>query len=156
MLIDPSRFARLAFVLALLCLVSTVLRLAAAEPTPEVTPTSSEIAANPAEPAELLNQPIDQPPSAGPSATPHVTRSQNVTINLINRLVERGVLTKQDAAELIQMAEEDAAAAQAEATAAAPAPTPPPDEDTIRVPYVPEVVKRQIREEIKQDVMAQA
>jgi len=51
-------------------------------------------------------------------------------INLINRLVERNVLTKQDATELIQMAEEDAAAARAEAQAAqAP---PPPADDTVR------------------------
>src|SRR5262245_6209655 len=100
---------------------------------------------------------LPPPAAVTPSATPAFTRSQNVTINLINRLVERGVLTKQDATELIQMAEEDAAAARAEANAAQATPSPPPpSEDTVRVTYVPEIVKRQIREEIKQDVMAQA
>src|SRR5262249_51998341 len=46
------------------------------------------------------------------SAVPKPTPSQNVTINLINRLVERGVLTQGDATELIKQAEEDAAAAR--------------------------------------------
>jgi len=45
-------------------------------------------------------------------AEPKPTPSQNVTINLIHRLVERGVLTKSDADELIKQAEADAAAAR--------------------------------------------
>src|SRR5262249_53722819 len=40
------------------------------------------------------------------------TPSQNVTINLIHRLVERGVLTKEDADELIKQAEQDAVSAR--------------------------------------------
>ena len=47
------------------------------------------------------------------SSAPKATPSQNVTINLIHRLVERGVLTQNDADELIKQAEEDAAAARA-------------------------------------------
>jgi hypothetical protein len=46
------------------------------------------------------------------SAEPKPTPSQNVTINLIHRLVERGVLTKADADELIKQAEQDAATAR--------------------------------------------
>lgn len=100
---------------------------------------------------------------------PRATRSQNVTINLINRLVERGALTPADASELIRMAEEDAAAAKAEAAAAAPAPAPAPvavaktapaeeavPSDTVRVTYIPEAVKRQMVEEIRGEVMDQA
>lgn len=110
---------------------------------------------------------------------PAVTRSQNVTINLINRMVERGLLPRQDADELIRMAEEDAAQARAEAAAtqaaiaklaatqpASGTPAAPSgmaasgpaaaDDGVVRVTYVPEVVKRQLREEVKQEVMAQA
>lgn len=96
---------------------------------------------------------------------PRASRSQNVTINLINRLVERGALTPADASELIRMAEEDAVAAKAEAAAAAPAPATvakaaPADEtvpaDTVRVTYIPEAVKRQMVEEIRGEVMDQA
>jgi Putative porin len=169
--------------------------------------------------------------------------SENVTVNLINRLVERGVITKQDAAELLKQAEEDAATAKAQAagqdadqqvaaakeaaaiqiaaaeeaaakkvaaakeaaeiqiaaakevaaiqaaaksqaavaqatdtaqpsagqtSAAAPAaasasalpaasaPAPAAEDDTVRVTYVPEIVKAQLRSEIKQEVLAQA
>ena len=45
---------------------------------------------------------------AAVSAEPKPTPSQNVTINLIHRLVQRGVLTQADADELIKQAEEDA------------------------------------------------
>jgi hypothetical protein len=118
--------------------------------------------------------------------------SLNLTINLINRLVQRGALTQADADELIRMAEDDTRRAQAMAggaggaaggagspnplaqsaagsaaavtsapgssqTSAAVAPTPPAIPDgTVRVTYVPEIVKRQIRDELRQDVLAQA
>ena len=96
--------------------------------------------------------------------------SENVTINLINRLVERGVLTKQDAKELIRLAEDDAAIARAQADAvqhdvtvaretaqaAVQQTAPPATDDQVRVTYIPETVKAQIREEIKDEVMAKA
>jgi hypothetical protein len=81
------------------------------------------------------------------------------------------VLTKEDAVELIQQAEADAQVAQAqvsatesaiaEAQAAAKqaiAQTPPPPEDdgSVRVTYVPAIVKNQIRDQVKDEVMAQA
>ena len=126
------------------------------------------------------------------NAVPKPTPSQNVTINLIHRLVERGVLTQADADELIKQAEDDAATARAVAAQqrapaardengtpqlfAEPSPLPqttakladttpaeglPSAEtgeegDAVNVTYVPEVVKRQIREDIKQEVMEQA
>jgi hypothetical protein len=113
------------------------------------------------------------------SAVPKPTRTQNVTINLINRLVERGVLTQADATELIKQAEEDAAEARimaekqnksqpppAEEVAAGSGavlpsspfePNPPAEgEDAVSVSYVPEIVKEQLREEIKQEVMEKA
>ena len=157
MLTESYRFAWFAILLAFASSVTVVPLIAAAEPTPAAGSAGATAASSPVEPPDLVVQPPDVPPVTGPAATPPATRSQNVTINLINRLVERGVLTKQDATELIQMAEEDAAAARAQANAAQAAPSPPPpSEDTVRVTYVPEIVKRQIREEIKQDVMAQA
>ncbi len=141
---------------------------AAQDPSPAVSPEPEALAA------------------AGGAATApeRGTPSQNVTINLINRLVERGVLPKEDATELIRMAEADAAqaraqaaatqaaAAQAAATAQAAqeslqtlslapdlalAPRPPePDPDTVRVTYIPETVRAQMRDEIRADVLAQA
>ncbi|MBS0659372.1 MAG: putative porin [Verrucomicrobia bacterium] len=94
------------------------------------------------------------------------TPTENVTINLINRLVQRGVLTKEDAEELIRQAEQDAVSAriQAQADAGAAAAralaqrkaAPPADEDTVRVTYIPEFVKKQIRDDLRAEVMAQA
>jgi hypothetical protein len=70
------------------------------------------------------------------------------------------VLSAEDAAELIKQAEADAEAAKAQAAANAAANAallpPPPSGDTVRVTYVPEIVKAQMREEIKDEVMAQA
>lgn len=84
---------------------------------------------------------------------PSSSKSQNVTINLINRLVERGVLSAEDARELIEQAENDAAEARAQVLQAQ---TDQATNDTVRVPYIPEIVKVQIRDEIKDDVLEQA
>ena len=71
--------------------------------------------------ASAATTPAPQDPPAPPpkkmtvatvSAEPKPTPSQNVTINLIHRLVERGVLTKDDATELIKQAEADAETAR--------------------------------------------
>ncbi len=111
------------------------------------------------------------PPPLGDASAPAGKRSpsENVVINLINRLVEKGVLTKEDATALMQQAEQDAVAAriQAQADAGAAAqqalaargvgnPAPRPSADAVRVTYVPEFVKRQIRDDLRRDVMAQA
>lgn len=109
---------------------------------------------------------------AGQSAKrPTVSRgappSSNSTVNLINLLVKRGTLSEEEAAALTKQADDEAyvarqavrdAAAKAEgaekrATTAADAVSPP---GTKRVVYVPEIVKQQLREELKRDVMAKA
>jgi hypothetical protein len=103
------------------------------------------------------------------------------TINLINALVEQGVLTREKADAIIAQAQQSAGAkpaspnaaagsatAPAGSGAAAPVPPantpssgsavagPPLAPGTVRVPYVPESVKQEITNEIKQDVAAQA
>ena len=101
--------------------------------------------------------------------------SQSVTINLINRLVEKNLLSKEDAAGLIEQAEADAVAARAQTEVtqalvtqvapllAIPNQAPPsPDlapysgQKAVRVTYIPESVKAQIRDDIKSQVLAQA
>jgi hypothetical protein len=184
-----------------------------AQPSPAIQPPQAGAGTAAQQPSSSTEPAAAGQPAAASAPIP---RSQNVTINLINRLVQRGVLTKEDAAELIKMAEEDAAAARAEAAQAAtqgaqaaqvaqavPLPTPaaqasgtakqlgssppllpdlaglptmqPPapapstapvseptpalvsgPDDTVRVTYIPEVVKKQMRDEIKQEVMEQA
>src|ERR1700744_4930891 len=93
--------------------------------------------------------------------------SSNATVNLVNLLVQQGVLKEDQAQSLIKQAEDEAyvsrqaakdATAKADdaskaATAAAAAANPP---GTKHVSYVPEVVKRELRDEIKKEVMAKA
>jgi len=86
-----------------------------------------------------------------------VSPSQNVTINLINRLVQRGVLPQEDANDLIKQAEADAETAKAQAAEKTVASgTGEIASNAVRVTYVPQSVKNQMSEEIRQDVMAQA
>ena len=111
--------------------------------------------------AASLDPAVDAPLAtdlpAGPAAAP-AAPSQNVTVNLISRLVQKGILSQAEAAEMIQQAEADAtaaarnAAARADIAALPPAPGP----DDTRVTYIPEVVKNNMRDQIKQELMAAA
>ncbi|MDD5350632.1 MAG: putative porin [Chthoniobacteraceae bacterium] len=87
--------------------------------------------------------------------------------NLVNLLVQQGVIKKPQGDALIQQAEAEAAAANDAALmhAPAPAPVPPPGTEAIsapnaggaiRVTYIPESVRQQLRDDIKQDVMKEA
>lgn len=101
----------------------------------------------------------------------------NTTIKLIEILIQNGVLTRAQADALLKQAEAEAAAASqgpaaatrppagagagaggAAAAGAAPsviqAPSVPAG--TVRVPYVPETVKKQIKEEVREEVVQQA
>lgn len=84
--------------------------------------------------------------------------SQNFSINLINRLVEKGIFSQAEAAELIRQAEQDTALAQAQADAIAsmPAPLDPLGPGDVQVTFIPEVVRKQMRDEIQQELMATA
>lgn len=93
--------------------------------------------------------------------------ASSTTVNLVNLLIAQGTLTEEQGAALIKQAEEEAyiareaardATAKADdaakaATAAAAAASPPGSK---RVTYVPEIVKRQLRDDIRKEVMAQA
>ncbi len=125
---------------------------AKSEPTAD-EPKAAE-ATLPVDPSAELFAGGDLPPTELPlpaAATP----SENVTINLINRLVQKGVLTHADAQELIAQARRDAEIARAQAAAQA-AEEYPVTEGTYRVTYIPETVKAELREQIKTEVLAQA
>ena len=74
---------------------------------------------------------------------------RQTTINLIFALVEKGVLTQDAAQALVKQAEESARKKVAASQSSS-------DKKVVRVPYVPESVKREIREQVKQEVVAQA
>ncbi len=79
-----------------------------------------------------------------------LARLRATTQALIDALVAQGLLTRDKAEAILK---------QAQATAATPAPQPQVDAaapKVLRIPYVPETVRQQMREEIKVEVLAQA
>ncbi|HXH45182.1 MAG TPA: putative porin [Bradyrhizobium sp.] len=107
------------------------------------------------------------PQGKRPTVSRDAAPSSNATVNLINLLVKQGTLSEEQAAALIKQADDEAyvvrqatrdAAAKADsaekkATGAADAVSPP---GTKRVTYVPEIVRKQLREEIRAEVMDRA
>lgn len=83
--------------------------------------------------------------------------SPNATINLIRLMVKKGLITQADADGLI--AEANAEAVQAQKAQAAPSAVAANDgaqPGDVRVPYVPQSVRNEIRDQVKQEVVAQA
>lgn len=76
---------------------------------------------------------------------------RQTTLALIEALVQGGVLTREKADALLADARQRAAAAVAQNTPAATAEPP-----VVRVPYVPQVVRDQIRNEVREEVLARA
>ncbi|MGO9444388.1 MAG: putative porin [Thiobacillaceae bacterium] len=69
---------------------------------------------------------------------------------LIDALVQKGVITPEAAKAMIQRAEQKGRDKAAEAEPTEPGP------DVVRVPYIPETVKREIRDELRTEVLAEA
>jgi len=134
------------------------------EPAPSATPELKPIKAaiqesqSNAAPLPVVESPLPTNPS---------TPTGNVTINLIQKLVKRGILTQEEANEMIRQAEAEAEAVRAQSqtdmvaiaqaaavqVVATSAPTgsdlPSASPDDIRVTHIPQPVKDQIKEEIK-------
>jgi hypothetical protein len=196
-------FLSVSYSCVLAAMIPGLSQAAAPDPGASKPEVALQAADNPAVPPTITGNaatPPDAPmssPAPSPTAIPDVSKSlpapsvpvsQNLTINLINRLVQRGVLTKDDADGLIKQAEADTAKAHEQAStpeqskpadatapdatlfppnvlapsandiALTPTSTPSPEDssDEVRVPYVPEIVRRQIAEEVREEVMQKA
>ena len=101
--------------------------------------------------------PVTALPPPPVAAQPAGGATSSTVVNLIQELVQEGVLTRDRAQALIHQAQ-DEAAAQArtapEATPVSSAATPPAP--SVRVPYIPQVVRNQLREEVKNEVLKEA
>jgi hypothetical protein len=129
--------------------------------------TSASTAAKPGRKAKAAAKDASKDNPDEPKVSRTKAPSPNAMVNLINAMVEQGLLSEDKAAALIKQAEDEAyvarqaardATAKADdaskaATTAAAAASPP---GTQRVSYVPEIVKRQLREELKKEVLATA
>jgi hypothetical protein len=129
------------------------------EPTPSQKTQAEEAAPTPASKSASVEAPL---PTEG-AATP----TGNVTINLINKLVKRGILDADEAKEMIRQAEVEAEAVRSQsqtdmvaiaqaaavqvvaATAPVESGLPAASSDDIRVTHIPQPVKDQMKEEIK-------
>ncbi len=78
-------------------------------------------------------------------------------LNLLRALVDQGVLSAAKAQEMLRSAGIDPAVLAApQVTPAASPQNPPPPKEVVRVPYVPQSVRDEIRDQVKQEVVAQA
>jgi hypothetical protein len=98
--------------------------------------------------ASLVLAPVLQ--ASAESERQSLEELRNTVINLLQGLVDQGVLTREKAQAIVKQAQEKAAA---DAAASAKA-----DEGAVRVPYVPQVVKdeisKQVAEQVKPEVVA--
>lgn len=150
-----------------------------AAPNADPPPASSPAPAQPVKAGDVGTPAAPQPQTAPPPAEPPLVSgvgeakpSPNVVINLINRMVKKGLLSPEEAAELIGQAEQDVIVARnqtrddaqvaaqivvQQAVAQNVVPNLDPMlEDTVRVPYIPETVKKQIKDDLRQEVLADA
>ncbi len=169
-----THLARWRPLLTLLAMAGIALPLRAADapagsPAPAVTGSATAPSAMPsATPAGRLpgNDPSlfanSIPTNTGPAVSGPApdAPSTSFAVNLLKRLVKRGILTQDDADELTREAQTDAANARAQAQADAAAASqavvaqvtekaaemtpPPPTDDEVRVPFVPDNVKEEI------------
>ncbi|MEE9477949.1 MAG: putative porin, partial [Roseateles sp.] len=94
------------------------------------------------------------PAQAQSSDKEELARLRATTQALIDALVAQGLLTRDKAEAILKQAQ-----ATAQSAAAAPAASPQADATApkvLRIPYVPETVRQQMRDEIKAEVLAQA
>ncbi|MFJ4142621.1 putative porin [Pseudomonas sp. NPDC089734] len=82
--------------------------------------------------------------------------SENATINLIRLLVQEGVLKKEKADGLIAQAEKEALQARQASSGSTVVTNPGAAPGEVRVQYVPNIVREQIRDQVKAEVMATA
>ena len=135
---------------------------AAVSDTPQ-TPAEATPAPAPAAPAAPVIESAPPAPKSSSASTP----TGNVTINLINKLVQRGILSAEEAKDMIKQSEAEAEAVRAQSqtdmvaiaqaaavqvvATSAPAESglPSASPDDVRVTHIPQPVKDQIKEEIK-------
>ncbi len=125
------------------------------------------------EPPELPPVPANQPnaqqaysemldPNLGAPELPPVPAPQqglpapsaNMAVNLVVLMVKKGQLTQEEGLALIEQAEAEAKAVQAQQKAATAVKPPPRTDGEVSVNYVPQTVRNSIRDEIKQELMA--
>lgn len=96
---------------------------------------------------------LSQPTVAAdtPQEERNLNELRNTVVNLLQSLVQKGVLTKEQAEAMVKSAQ-DKAAADAAAAAAAAQKQEKEEAGAVRVPYIPEIVKEQISKQVEADL----
>lgn len=97
----------------------------------------------------LLTPPLQAADSASEQQSLEVLR--NTVVNLLQTLVDKGLMTREQAALLVKQAQ-DKATADAAANAATAAAQAKAEENAVRVPYVPQIVQDEISKQVAQQV----
>jgi hypothetical protein len=79
---------------------------------------------------------------------------RNTLVNLLQALVDRGLMTREQAQQLVKQAQ-DKAAADAAVNAAKAAAQAKAEQGAVRVPYVPQIIQDQIAKQVEQQVQAE-
>jgi hypothetical protein len=91
----------------------------------------------------------------GPALAQTAGPSDSLTVNLMRLLVKQGVITQSAADQLVAQAQRETAEARA-GDAPIASNLPPAAPGATRVPYVPQIVRDQIRDEVRTEVIQQA
>jgi Putative porin len=87
----------------------------------------------------------------GPAERQSVEELRNTVVNLLQALVDKGLLTREQAQALVKQAQ-DKAAADAATQAAKDAAQAKEEEGAVRVPYVPQIIKDEISKQVAEEV----
>src|SRR5580692_7283404 len=87
----------------------------------------------------------------GPAERQSMEELRNTVVNLLQALVDKGLLTREQAQTLAKQAQ-DKAAADAASQVAKEAAQSKQDEGAVRVPYVPQIVKDEISKQVAEEV----
>jgi hypothetical protein len=101
--------------------------------------------------AALLVPAVPLHAADNPAEQQSMEELRNTVINLLQALVDKGLLTREQAEQLVKQAQ-DKAAADAAASAAKNAAQAKEEENAVRVPYVPQIVKDEISKQVAQEV----
>lgn len=105
--------------------------------------------------AALMTASLAMVPTAQAGERENLEQLRATTLNLIQLLVQQGVLSKENADLLVEQAKAGAIAPE-QLASGGDSPAEEGDKKTVRVQYVPEHVKKQLRDEIREEVLSQA
>jgi hypothetical protein len=120
-------------------------------PAQEAPPQSTPSQAAPSQNAPSQNAPAPASPDAQAREERNLNELRNTVVNLLQGLVQRGVLTREQAEAMVKAAQ-DKAAADAAVAAQQKQQQEKEEANAVRVPYVPDIVKDEISKQVAQQV----